>query len=58
MKVKELINLLQNYNPEHDIVVSGHTNLGYGMDFEVSHLHQYDDTNYVLLEAGNEYQEE
>lgn len=57
MKVKQLIEVLQTYNPEHDIVVSGHDGLGFGCDFAVDLVHQYDETKYVLLVPGREYEE-
>jgi hypothetical protein len=58
MKVKQLIEVLQTYSPEHDIVISGHDGLGLGCDLEVDLVHQYDETYYVLLVPGKEYEEE
>ena len=58
MKVKQLVEMLKSYDPDHDIVISGHTVLGFGHDFTVEGLRQYDQTPYVLLVPGDEYQEE
>lgn len=58
MKVQQLIEVLQTYNPDHDIVISGHNGLGLGCDFAVDLVHQYDETNYVLLVPGKEYEED
>jgi hypothetical protein len=58
MKVQQLIQVLQTYNPDHDIVVSGHSGLGLGCDFTVALVHQYDETNYVVLVPGREYEGE
>ena len=55
MRVQQLIQALQTYNPDHDIVVSGHNGLGLGCDFAVARVHQYDETNYVVLVPGKEY---
>jgi hypothetical protein len=57
MKVQRLIEVLQTYNPDHDIVVSG-SGLGFGCDFAVDLVHQYDETNYVVLVPGKEYEDE
>jgi hypothetical protein len=57
MKVSELITLLQVLNPDHDVVISGNE-LGYGKDFGMVEVHQYNDTNYVRLIPGDDYEED
>lgn len=57
MKIKQLVEMLNSCDPDHDIVISG-CDLGFGHDFTVEGLRQYDQTPYVLLVPGDEYQEE
>ena len=57
MKVKQLIEVLQTYNPDHDIVISCHDGLGFRCDFDVGLVQQYNETNYVLLMPGKVYEE-
>jgi len=56
MKVKELIRYMQGYNPEHEVVVSGHE-LGLGSDLVLVETHQYDKTKYICLITGDSFEE-
>jgi hypothetical protein len=56
MKIKELIQFLQERNPEHDVVISG-CELGLGGDLLLVDAHQYDDATYVTLRTGDSFEE-
>lgn len=56
MKVKELIALLMTHDPEQDVVISA-DELGHGCDYELVEVHKYDNTNYVRLITGDNYEE-
>ena len=57
MKVSELIAVLQALDPNHDVVIAG-ADLGFGHEITVSEVHQYDDTKYVRLVPGDDYEED
>ncbi len=57
MKVSDLVAVLQLLDPDHDVVIAG-TDLGYGHEITVSEVHQYDNTKYVRLVPGDEYEED
>ena len=57
MKVKNLIEKLQAFDPEHEVIVSGNE-FGIGHDVRIDAAHQYDETNYVRLITGDCFEEE
>lgn len=57
MKVHQLIEVLKTYDPDHDVIISG-IEQGFGVDFELNKVHQWDETAYVRLIPDKEYEED
>jgi hypothetical protein len=57
MTVSELITVLSQLDPTTPVVIAG-TDLGFGVDFNLDKVHQYDNTEYIRLCPGAEFEEE
>jgi hypothetical protein len=57
MKVSELIKLLNEMDGDAPVVIAG-TQMGFGVDFEVSGIWKFDNSDYVSLVPGDEAEEE
>lgn len=56
MNVRELIAVLNTYDPEMIVTVSGQK-LGFGADFELAQVHRFDNEDAIQLIPGEEIEE-
>jgi hypothetical protein len=56
MNVKELIAVLNKYDPDMPVVISGEE-LGFGTDYELVQVHCFASGDAVRLKSGEEYEE-